>query len=293
MSDVVAIVLNWNNYEDTRECVISLLGSEYDNLEIIIVDNGSTDSSGDELNEEFPSVTVCYNSTNRGFGGGMNTGIDFVMDNHDAEYIWLLNSDTRVNAKTISELVSDMEDRREIGILTPRIMSQEDVWFEHGTVNWNIGVSKQKTAPSEEKYVRNDYIPLCASLVRREVFERGLRIPVEYFLYFEDVDFCLQVSDSGYSLVTNTSVTIQHAGGGSTGGGFEPIPSYYTARNRFILFTKKYSDRCSVLCSPYNHLRNMGRLTIQLSGGNFAGVRATIQGWIDGLQGVSGKGPYP
>lgn len=293
MSDIIAIVLNWNDYEVTRECVISLIKSGYTNLEVLIVDNGSTDDSGRKLDEEFSSVTVCYNSTNLGFGGGMNAGIDFAMENTNADYFWLLNNDVRIKEGSVSELVSGISNNEGIGILTPRIMNRDTIWFEHGTINWDIGTSKHELTSSKDKYVHNEYIPLCASLVRREIFEIGLRIPEEYFLYFEDVDFSLQVSDLGYDLITDESVSVQHAAGESTGGGFEPIPSYYTARNRFILFNRKYSDRCGAFCSPYNHFRNLGRLMLQLSRGKFAGALATIRGWGDGLQGISGKGPYP
>jgi GT2 family glycosyltransferase len=89
---VAAIVLNWNNYEDTVEVVAGLDAIGYENLTVIVVDNGSTDNSTNRLENEFPEVEFIYNRENLGFPGGNNIGIREALD-RGFDYLWLLNND--------------------------------------------------------------------------------------------------------------------------------------------------------------------------------------------------------
>jgi GT2 family glycosyltransferase len=83
---VVSIVLNWNNYSDSRDCIKSLKGISYGNHDIVVVDNGSEDDSLENLQDDFPDVEFVPLDRNRGFSGGMNAGIPWALE-QDADYV--------------------------------------------------------------------------------------------------------------------------------------------------------------------------------------------------------------
>lgn len=104
-SDLVyIIILNWNGWQDTVECVVSCLNLRHDNCRILIVDNGSTDGSETFLRKRFPDTELIQTGENRGFAGGNNIGISHAMAN-GADYVWLLNNDTIVDPDSLSELI--------------------------------------------------------------------------------------------------------------------------------------------------------------------------------------------
>ena len=86
---IYIIILNWNQYDLTKDCLLSLKDCRYDNYEIVVVDNGSIDGSADRIRQEFSNVIVIQNKTNLGFSGGNNTGIEYALK-RNANYIYLL-----------------------------------------------------------------------------------------------------------------------------------------------------------------------------------------------------------
>src|SRR5205823_1889527 len=110
------IILNWNSYQVTSECLLSLRKLNYPNTEIVLVDNGSSDDSADRLQNEFPEIRVLRNPENLGFPGGNNVGIRYVLD-RGADYLLLLNNDTVVQPDFLRELVQVAESDATIGLL--------------------------------------------------------------------------------------------------------------------------------------------------------------------------------
>ena len=101
---VSIITLTWNSYEVTRDCLLTLKKLDYPNFEIVVVDNGSTDGSQQQLAREFPDVRRICNATNLGFAGGNNVGIRDALA-RDADYLLLLNNDTIVSPSFLRELI--------------------------------------------------------------------------------------------------------------------------------------------------------------------------------------------
>jgi len=114
---VSCIVLNWNGWEDTLRCLAALEDTTYKNLQMIVVDNHSTDDSVERIKNAHPDTLVIEASANLGFAGGNNLGIRYALEN-GTEYVWLLNNDTVPAASALSELVSKaLADRRTAGLL--------------------------------------------------------------------------------------------------------------------------------------------------------------------------------
>lgn len=295
-STVAAIVLNWNNYEDTRDC-LSSLSSLSDSLKVILVDNGSTDGSGQRLEEEF-DIQVVHTGENLGFSGGMNAGIKMAL-HAEVEFVWILNNDTQFPDTTVvTRAVERMEDNPEIGILSPIILesqSDDQVWFKCGEIDRKNGTVHHETqcrAGDDDVITENDYIPLCAAFIRSDVFKEAGLLPEKYFLYYEDVEFGTRVRKHGYTLVTDPSIEVDHKVGGSSTGPMGPLFSYYVMRN-VLLFSRDHRGELENLFPLYYGTwvsKSLGKALLKRQADSTVAI---IRGFFDGIRGESGRGPYP
>jgi GT2 family glycosyltransferase len=201
------VLLNWNLPDDTIQCVDSIRVNLPPDVEIIIVDNGSTDDSATLLGERFGSqVKLIENLQNLGFAGGVNVGIRYALEK-GAQSVLLLNNDTTVHPDMISHLVSAAAEHPRAGVVGPVIYyynRPQRIWrFGDREYRWlpvpvqlpNHLVSKAKPAAFQV-----DYVTACAMLIRREVLERVGLFDTRYFMYFEDADFCRRVRQAGYEI---------------------------------------------------------------------------------------------
>ena len=117
---VYIVVLNWNGWRDTLECMRSLDSMEYRNWHAVIVDNGSTDDSAKRLREAYPTVPVIENGKNLGFAAGNNVGIR-IARKEGADYVFVLNNDVTVFPDTLSQLVGFAEKHPEAALMSPKI----------------------------------------------------------------------------------------------------------------------------------------------------------------------------
>ncbi len=117
---VVVVILNWNGWADSIPCVRSLLDSSYENIRIVVVDNGSTDGSVERIRGAFPDLTILETGTNLGFAAGNNRGIHYAMDN-GAEYVLVLNNDTTVPQHAVRELIDFAERNPGAALIGPEI----------------------------------------------------------------------------------------------------------------------------------------------------------------------------
>lgn len=237
---VYIILLNFNGYKDTIECVNSLEKVEYGNFEVIIVDNCSTDDSEKILRDQLPGYKVIQTHNNLGFAGGNNIGIKYALDS-GAEYICLLNNDTIVEKDFLNHLVETAESDNNIGITSGIINyfeNKNETWFSGGYISNIKGKGIHKINKPQELQTEATFITGCLQLISRKVFKDVGLLPEDYFLYYEDLDFCQSVLNAGYKLVVNSNSYIYHKAGG-TAPYTSPLSIYYSNRNRYI-FIKKY-----------------------------------------------------
>src|ERR1700747_2146681 len=114
MKPVEIVVLNWNGWRDTVQCLTSLRRLSYDDFRIIVVDNGSTDDSVQQIRQKFPDVSIIEAGANLGFAGGCNLGIRHAIRD-ETEYLWLLNNDTTVDSRALGAMVERAEVDPKIG----------------------------------------------------------------------------------------------------------------------------------------------------------------------------------
>ncbi len=198
---VSIVILNWNYYEDTIACIYSLRKVDYPNIEIIVVDNGSTNESVEILRSTFPRITLLMSNENVGFAAGSNIGIKYALDK-GTNYVLLLNNDTEVDKNFLKPLVKVAEKDEDIGIVTGKIYYYDEpkkLYSAATFLNRMRGGFRNISAGMIDHgsfdipcYV--SFISGCLMLIKRKVFEKYGLLPEEYFFGGEDLEFSLRVS---------------------------------------------------------------------------------------------------
>lgn len=239
---VVVIVVIWNGLEDTLECLRSLLQDSYPNLEIVVVDNGSTDGSVDVIRaKQFP-VRIVSVGANLGFTGGNNIGL-IEAQKLGARYAFLLNNDTTIEKGAIRALVDAAEATPDAGIVSPVMHYFDvprDIWFAGGKVVLGKGQAyhdgtlfpSRQDGPYQTRWVSG-----CAMLVRMIAIDQVGGLDDRFYLTWEDVDWCLRMQKEGWKVAVVPRARIFHKGGRS-GQKLTDIGSYYAVRNSLLLASK-------------------------------------------------------
>lgn len=260
------IIVNWNQFFHTNNCIDSIKKSNATDYDIIIVDNASTDHSGQQLKEKYPSVILLQANKNLGFAGGNNLGLKYSIDN-GYRYSFLLNNDTFVDADFLNPLVELIAANAVIGAIQPRIYYNHD-----RTILWNGGSYYNKFLGfiHSERFYRKDNaktnklkpvdcITGCAFFIKNEaLLDVGL-LNEHLFMYYEDTDLSLRLHHKKYKLLYQPQSVIYHIAGASgkeaqqtKEGHTHPTIFYYSFRNR-IWFLKKYTPLyCIPTCVLYN-----------------------------------------
>ena len=243
--EVYAVILNYNGYEDTKNCIESLKKVDYSNLRIVIVDNASTDGSYDKFKKKFPEVTVIETQYNMGYTGGMNTGARFAVENK-ADYILLSNNDMLYEVDFLKILVEKIESDRTVGIISPKVLYMHDTniiycagaefkLFRCAAVNMYKGMSAENYGNESREITSAEGSCL---LIRKEVFDKAGYYNDKYFIYFEDIDFSDRVRKYFKIFYEPQSRVYHKTGAGLTWQDYSPFYYYYFSRNRLIYFSK-------------------------------------------------------
>lgn len=255
MTKVAIILVNWNGSKDTLSCLASLgkLKVKSLKLKVIVVDNGSTDGSVGIIRKNFPGVEVIETGKNLGFAGGNNAGIHKALDD-GADVVWLLNNDTIVEKNAVSALLDACKEGH-VGIAGSKIYFtagreyhkgryQENdrgrvIWYAGGYIDWNNiyashrGVDEVDHGQYDMAGV-TEFVTGCSMMITRQVFEKIGFFDEKFFVYLEDVDFCLRAKRSGYALMYVPQSMLWHHNAGSSGVG-SLTHQYYMTRNRLLI----------------------------------------------------------
>lgn len=237
---VSVILVNYNNNNDTLECIESLKHCLYNNLDIIVVDNAS--KSQDLLeNNISKEVTLIKSDLNLGFSGGNNLGILYAME-HGADYVVLLNNDTVVEKNFVTELLNSAQRHPDAGIITGKIFLYSKpncIWYAGGYMNLNI--AKIHHYHIYENDVLNDnerevsFSTGCLMMIPRGVInELGILNNI-YFMYCEDAEYCSRILEKGLKIIYTPKALIYHKVSASSGGENSKLSQYYRTRNEMYL----------------------------------------------------------
>jgi GT2 family glycosyltransferase len=288
MPVVTVVVLNWNGKEVTEDCLRSLLASDYPDLCVVVVDNGSTDGSADYLSVRFPDLVILRNPVNLGFTGGSNQGIRHALENN-ADYILLLNNDTVVDRECVSHLVDAAESSRRYGALNPKIYYSDPpdrLWYAGGAFSLWRGVAQHWGRKSVDRGQYNalrevTYVSGCALLVRASVLRTVGLLDETLFIYAEDADLSVRIRKAGYRLAYVPMARLWHKEGFDTRQNSGQAYRYRLyIRNSLWVLTKHAQPVQLVVAVPYLLVNAVLRLAI------LSLVRRDIRDAIAPLQGV-------
>nr|MDO8083022.1 glycosyltransferase family 2 protein [Candidatus Freyarchaeota archaeon] len=292
---VSIIIVHFNGVEVLDRCLKFLSKIDYDNYEVILVDNASTDNSVEFVRDNYPWVRIVENERNLAFAEGNNRGLRYAT----GEYIVLLNNDTEVTPNWLRELVRLAESDPSIGICGSKILDMEnrniiqvvgalcDIYG--ATINQGIGEEDN----NQYDTVSDTFFVCGASLlIKREVVEKiGLFDP-KFFFLAEDVDLCWRAHLAGYRVVVNPFSVLYHKGGYSlpstkvseiatSGRGGDRYRTsakrrYFAERNTLRAVLKNYSSSSLVKIVPRLLAIYFAETELYLLSGRFKVARQMI-----------------
>lgn len=243
MKSACIIILNFNNYEDTIECVESVKKINYDNYEIVIVDNNSTNNSVQELKKTLgESVIYIETGKNLGYAGGNNVGLKYALDK-EFEYICVLNNDTIVKEDFLTKCIEFLDRNVDVAFVGPIVLeyNEDTVQSTGGKVVVEKGLTELqncgKTISQIPEIVESDFISGSCIVARKEFIKEHGLIPENYFLFYEETEWCYRAKKKGYRNVCIRDTYIRHKGSASIKE-TEGLSGYLMARNR-IVFTRR------------------------------------------------------
>jgi len=252
---VYIVIVNYNSYADTIECIESVLNIEYSNYQIILVDNCSKDNSIQHLNDwcngskykletSFPELIpkiskkpldfICVDEDNlersnyknrlifvkarenKGFAAGNNIAINYIIKNNSNAYCWMLNSDTVVKRDSLCNLM-EYQEYNNLG-LTGSVLKY---YYNPNIIQAAGGkINSFFGTPYHSVNISSqqlDYVVGASCLVSPKVLQHVGLLSEEYFLYYEDVDYSFRVKDAGYNIGFASKSVLYHKVGKSTG----------------------------------------------------------------------------
>ena len=245
---VVSIVVNYRGLADTRACVESLLAVEYPRHSVVVVENGSGAEEADSLAAAMPAaVRVLRSDRNLGYGGGANVGLRWAVQ-AGAEYAWVLNNDTTVDAGSVAELVRAMESDPRCGASSPQIEasvgpdSPRGVWYAGGTADLGRVTTEHvhDLLETDALLATTGYVSGCAIFLRlRALAEVGM-FWEPLFLYWEDVELSFRLRAAGWRLAIAPAARIRHIG---HDGVLSSVASYFYYRNAILVAMRQLGRR--------------------------------------------------
>ncbi len=300
MTKKVAIILvNWNSFQLTADCIASLDAMPYSDYSIIVVDNGSEDRSGSLLKEKYDHIILIESPTNAGFTGGNNLGMQYAVD-QGYIYALLLNNDTFAEPGFLEVLVNYMDIHPEAGIIQPLIYFNHDrslVWNGSSYYNTWLGYAhttnfNKPLLPENSIAKEVDWVTGCAFFTRTAILKETGLLAENLFIYFEDVDLSFRIKNAGYKLIYHPDSVIYHIAGMSNKnsvkgkeGFVNPIVHYLNFRNRIWLLKKYTSSLKVVTVVLFNFFYIIAVMAYFVARFRFIKLKTVIRAVKDGLNG--------
>lgn len=215
---VTIVVLNWNGWHDTLECLTSLRKLDYRKRRVVVVDNGSTDDSIVRLRGAYPDITILETGRNLGFAGGNNVGIRWALQ-QGSRYIWLLNNDTTAHPKALSSMVGQAEFDGQVGAVGCLLYYLDrperlQAWGG-GWVNLWLGLANQYSRRVRKE--RLDYLTAASLLLRGAALEQVGLLDEGFFMYWEDIDLAFRLRKAGWRMTLAEDAVVWHKESASLG----------------------------------------------------------------------------
>lgn len=250
---VSIVVTNFNGESFLPKCLDSLLDQSYGDLEILVADNASTDGSHALVETKYPDARLVRLKDNRGFAAAVNAGIKEAV----GDFVVIMNNDTVAERDFVKELHSALSRESSAAMAAPKMLfarapetiNSMGLGYSITGTNHDIGFGVDDDPRLES---HNWIFGPCggAGMYRKQVFEDAGFFDEDFFMYYEDVDYCFRAQLAGQKCVSAPAARIYHAEGAS-GGALPKSRNYYFARNSLRVILKNFPRR---LLLKYSHV---------------------------------------
>ncbi len=240
---VAVIVLAYNGVDLTLNCLASLRRLDYANIEVMVVDNASSDDTVAAVRAAFPEVHLIEAGDNLGYAAGNNLGLQAALA-RGAQLLFLVNNDTTLERDCVSRLVETIERRPGVGVIGPLVYTWDEghiISSAGGVIDWayadayNAGAGEQDRGQYPARHV--DYINGCGLMVTRAAVEAAGLLDARYFMYWEETDWCRRIARAGYEIWFEPGARMRHKAP-IHHQDLGPTTLYYVARNRLLFFAR-------------------------------------------------------
>lgn len=313
---VLAVVVNWNGWRDTLDCIDSVFGAARRPEQIVVCDNGSMDASVESLESALAqrgissttfdspaqlfaagvpesSVVIVRCGENLGYAGANNIAIRYALERRDVQYVWILNNDVTVDRSALEKMLALAESDSAIGIVGARLLradARETIQAMGGGYiipvichDTQLGAGRPSSCYGNEP-IALDHLIGASLLVRAAAIASIGPIDASYFLYREETDWCIRMRRNGWKLYCCAGANVWHKQSGSIG--FKsPLHDYYAVRNMLRLVRKFYPAYL-----PTAFLYFSARALIpKLARLQFARLKAVFEAMRDFMLGIGGR----
>ena len=239
---ILIIIVTWNKKAYVLELLASVATLEYPAyaMEIVVIDNASNDGTAEAITEAYPNVKLRCNEENLGGTGGFNTGLQWAFEQPDAhyQYYWLLDNDVVVHRRALTELIAVLENNPDIAVAGSTMMQLDYPWRinemgsfidrQSGRLIWHrhlesitawkgrtieelltVGADLTKHLLHCRPYMDIEYVAAASLLVRADVAKQA-GLWRDYFIHFDDVEWCLRIADMGHRVIVSATSLIWH-----------------------------------------------------------------------------------
>ena len=252
MKKVSIVILNWNGRDMLRRFLLSVVAnSQSADVEVCVADNGSTDDSVSVLQKEFPNVRLIQLDQNYGFAEGYNLALNQI----DAEYVVLLNSDVEVTPGWLLPLVSYMDEHPEVAACQPKLLSERNrTFFEYAGAaggyldkyGYPFCRGRIFDVVEEDKGQYDDVVPVfwvsgAAMFIRLKDYIETGGLDGRFFAHMEEIDLCWRLKSRGRELVYIPQSVVYHVGG-ATLNKDNPRKTFLNFRNNLLMLYKNLPE---------------------------------------------------
>ena len=296
MKQIGIVLCNYNKKEDALACIQSILESKFQDYDIYVVDNASSDGSAEAIEKACGGqVTLLVNQENLGGSGGFNTGLRAAFEK-GYPYLMCVDNDALLDENAIGSLFTFLQEHQEVGIAAAKIYHREapdyvqqlgqKIDFENFCTN--VTYLNAYEDGSMPEYVYTDAVAACALMIRRSVVEKIGFMPEENFLYWDDTEWCYLCGRAGWKVASVGNAMALHAMGAKKELE-NTFPTYYAWRN-WIRFFMRYTKPMAWEAMVDTFLESMFQIVYEgLHKGEKNRSRTVMLAYDDALHGVTGK----
>jgi len=256
--NVYIVLVNWNDYKNTSACLDSLSKINYPNYDVILVDNGSCDGSGEKISKEYTWCDVVFSKDNDGFATGANTGIKKALNYDKTDYVLILNNDMIVEEEFLGPLVNAANRGDSIAIVTGviKFMESDEIQSAGRTFNRRLVKSPHCNEPRETIPYQTDCVSGALALFSREFLEECGLLDESYFFGMEDVEISWRARRNGWKLLVVPDSIVYHRGGMTSKD--TPFTWYHRIYGR-LQFSMDYHNKTTTVIFAIYMIALIGR----------------------------------